>query len=78
MPAPLAYSRATSRFSGLTAPLTRNSLPPPILLLMSTASPRAVDASYMLEFTTSMAVSSAMYDWYSKSAWSIPWLISGW
>src|SRR4030066_595909 len=78
MSAPLAYVRATSFFSGLTALLMRNFDPPEIRWLIKTASPRALDASYMLQFTTSIPVSSVMNDWYSNSAWSIPWLISGW
>jgi len=29
-------------------------------------------------FETSMPVSAATRDWYSKMAWSVPWEISGW
>ena len=44
---------------------------------MSAASAVADAPSYIDEFTTSIASSSAMSDWYSHTAWSVPWLTSG-
>ncbi len=45
---------------------------------MSAASAVAELPSYIEEFTTSIARSSAMSDWYSNTACSVPWLTSGW
>ena len=45
---------------------------------MNAASAVAEPPSYIDEFTTSIASSSAMSDWYSKTACNVPWLTSGW
>ena len=45
---------------------------------MNAASAVAEPPSYIDEFTTSIARSSAMSDWYSNTACSVPWLTSGW
>ena len=45
---------------------------------MSAASATAVEPSYIEEFTTSIASSSDMSDWYSQIACRVPWLTSGW
>jgi hypothetical protein len=44
---------------------------------MNAASAVAEPPSYIDELTTSIARSSAMSDWYSNTAWSVPWLTSG-
>ncbi len=50
----------------------------PVTLAHIRAASATEDAqSYIDEFATSRPTSSAIRLWYSKSAWSIPWLISG-
>ena len=43
-----------------------------------TASPAAEAQSYIELLQTCIPSRSHIMLWYSKSAWSIPWLISGW
>ena len=45
---------------------------------MKHASAATVQPSYPEAFDTSIPVSSQIAVWYSKIAWSTPWLISGW
>ena len=78
MPKPGAYVFTTWRTCGLTASASTTFVRPVWLRAMKHASAATVQPSYPDALETSMPVSSQIAVWYSKIAWSTPWLISGW
>ena len=76
--APRAYVRSVRRKVKSTSEETTTFFRPVRRTAMSAASAVAEAPSYIDEFTTSIARSSARSDWYSNTACSVPWLTSGW
>ena len=68
----------TSAYCGCNPPETTAFFRRVTRCAISTASPAAVEPSYIEALATSMPVSFTTCVWNSNRTCSVPWLISGW